>query len=181
MSYKRPTVKEKPSAQKRKKLLSAYMEHYSKIALEDRAKLNQKIPRETFAHVLDEIGEMLIIQAEKMAKQDEVVREFLKDNSLPAELSEWLSDDFRTFCLILNALKQWVSAEQSATDRYFLTANVRKELRELADKCMVTGESLSRDDIDLHHPVRDGRPPIPLSKQGHAIIEGQKKRNDQHQ
>jgi hypothetical protein len=39
----------------------------------------------------------------------------------------------------------------------------------------VSGELLQRDRLELHHPVRDGRPPIPLDKDAHARIEGQKK------
>lgn len=31
---------------------------------------------------------------------------------------------------------------------------------------------------ELHHPLRDGRPPLPLSKSGHARIEGQDSAND---
>ena len=27
--------------------------------------------------------------------------------------------------------------------------------------------------VELHHPVRDGRPPIPLRKKRHRVIEGQ--------
>jgi hypothetical protein len=34
---------------------------------------------------------------------------------------------------------------------------------------MVTGAALQK--IELHHAVRDGRPPIPLSPEGHRIIE----------
>ena len=73
---------------------------------------------------------------------------------------------------MLNALKQWVAAEQSATDRYLLGGTARESLRKLADQCMVTGETIGPDG-ELHHPVRDGRPPILLSKRGHSFIEGQ--------
>ncbi len=74
--------------------------------------------------------------------------------------------------LALNSLKQWVVAEQGATDRYLLGGAVRNLCREATDTCLVTGGALANDS-QLHHPVRDGRPPIPLSKEGHAEIEGQ--------
>jgi hypothetical protein len=39
---------------------------------------------------------------------------------------------------------------------------------------MVTGESLELN-VELHHPVRDGRPPVPISTRGHDLIEHQTK------
>lgn len=178
MPYKRPTISEKPPIDARRELLRDYIQHYTRVAEEDRELLNQKIPRETFSDVLGQIGEILLQQADEMAQDDPVVREFLDRNPVPASLGSFLPDNFRTFCLLLNALKQWLSAEQAATDRYFLAGDVRAELRKLATHCMVTGEPLTSDDIDLHHPVRDGRPPIPLSKDGHATIENQKKKQN---
>src|SRR5690606_19055832 len=41
----------------------------------------------------------------------------------------------------------------------------------MADHCLITGKHLELADVELHHPVRDGRPPIPLSKNGHDRIE----------
>jgi hypothetical protein len=43
---------------------------------------------------------------------------------------------------------------------------------ERPEACLITGSALGQDS-ELHDPVRDGRPPIPLSKKGHASIEGQ--------
>lgn len=76
------------------------------------------------------------------------------------------------YCLALNALKQWVSAEQAATDRFLLGVTARELCRSATSKCIVTGEPLGSD-LELHHPVRDGRPPLPLSKHGHDMVEGQ--------
>jgi len=87
-------------------------------------------------------------------------------------MSTLLPDEFRVFCLLLNALKQWLSAEQAATDRYLLGSSARALCRAMLTSCLITGEPLTKG-IDLHHPVRDGRPPIPLSKEGHRIIEEQ--------
>ncbi|GAB5439662.1 MAG: hypothetical protein Fues2KO_00110 [Fuerstiella sp.] len=41
----------------------------------------------------------------------------------------------------------------------------------MADHCLVTGQTLDAATVELHHPVRDGRSPIPLSKAGHDQIE----------
>lgn len=107
-----------------------------------------------------------------MAASTGAVREFLDANPLSPTMSPLLPDEFRTFCLVLNALKQWVAAEQSATDRYLLGGVARQVCREATDKCLVTGETIGPD-AELHHPLRDGRPPILISKKGHASIEGQ--------
>ena len=101
------------------------------------------------------------------------MRDFLVANPVPDCLTGHLSDEFRAFCLLLNALKQWVNAEQAATDRFLLGGKSREECRGAALRCVVSGENLSNSEVELHHPVRDGRPPIPLSKQYHAQIEGQ--------
>ena len=96
-------------------------------------------------------------------------------------MASQLPEDFRVFALLLNALKQWVSAESAATDRFLLGGNARKECREVTNICLVTGKEIG-DDGELHHPVRDGRPPIFLSREGHNIIEyGQKKRGESQQ
>lgn len=85
-------------------------------------------------------------------------------------MKELLPDDFRVFSLLLNALKQWVSAESQSTDRYILGGTARTTCREAVNKCIVTGEDLG-ENPELHHPLRDGRPPILLSKKGHTLVE----------
>lgn len=101
------------------------------------------------------------------------VRQFLDENRPPGKMNTLLPDDFRVFCLLLNGLKQWLSAEQAATDRYLLGGTARAQCRGMTSSCLVTGEPLIGE-IELHHPVRDGRPPVPLSKEGHRIIEQQR-------
>jgi hypothetical protein len=135
--------------------------------------LNRKLDREAFSALLDEIGGRLLDSARELANQPGPVREFLDKNPVPAPLSTHLPDEFRVFCLALNALKVWVAAEQAATDRYLLGSQPRKECRAVAKTCIVTGAPLLPGEIELHHPVRDGRPPIPLSREGHAQIENQ--------
>lgn len=173
MSYIRPVPLKKPSRPEKQALLREYFAHYAAAAEADPTVLNRKIPREAFADVLDSLGELLVSEAARLARTEGAVRDFLRDNPLPPLLAGRLPDEFRAFCLLLNALKQWISAEQAATDRYLLGGTARAECRAAAEHCMISGNPLSRESTDLHHPVRDGRPPIPLSKAAHAELEGQ--------
>jgi hypothetical protein len=72
--------------------------------------------------------------------------------------------------LMLNALKQWVSAESAATDRYLLGSTARETCRAASTRCIVAKDELGQG-AELHHPLRDGRPPILLSKRGHDRVE----------
>lgn len=173
MPFQRPTPDMKLCKEDREALLREYLAHYSCIAQEEPSALNRKLPREALQELLDEIGSALLARAGQLAKQPGPLRQFLEQNPLPGRLSALLPDDFRAFCLVLNCLKQWVAAEQAATDRYLLGGNARKECREAATACIVTGEPLIPGQVELHHPVRDGRPPIPLSQKGHDRVEGQ--------
>lgn len=172
MPYKRPKSDVQLSSEEKKRLLSEYLAFYQVQSQIDRANLNKKVPREAFVAVMDEIGEILLRKSSEMSKANQTIRDFLNETPLPADLQNLLPEDFRVFCLLLNALKQWVAAEQSATDRYLLGGTARDSLRKLNDQCIVTGEKIGPDG-ELHHPVRDGRPPILLSKNGHTLIEGQ--------
>jgi hypothetical protein len=172
MAYERP-VNELPLSPKEKPvLLKQYFEYYRALYKENPSALNTKLPRDAFDDVFNELGEMLLTKSESLASIEGPVRTFLDDNPLPPAIAQRLPREFRVFCLALNAIKQWVAAEQSATDRYLLGGVSRKLCRNAADRCLVTGDTLGVD-IELHHPVRDGRPAIPLSKRGHDLIEGQ--------
>jgi hypothetical protein len=172
MTYQRPKSEIQLSPEEKKNLLGEYLAFYEAQVQINIANLNKKVPRETFAAVMDEIGEILLRKSSEMAKDNEVIRKFLMETPLPPDLAQLLPDEFRVFCLLLNGFKQWVVAEQLATDRYLLGGTARDSLRKLADQCIVTGETIGSDG-ELHHPVRDGRPPILLSKKGHSLIEGQ--------
>jgi hypothetical protein len=173
MPFDRPKPAFKLGKADRQALVKDYFAHYRQIAEQDAAGLNPKLPRAVFQDLLGEIGAILLAKSRELADQPGPLRNFLVHNQLPGRLSEFLPDDFRAFCLALNALKQWVAKEQAATDRYLLGGRARTECREAATTCIVTGEPLTPDRTELHHPVRDGRPPIPLSKQGHAALEKQ--------
>jgi hypothetical protein len=148
------------------------MQHYRQLAASDDTVLNQKVPRGAFGDLLDRMGEMLLTESMKLTEAKGPIRAFLDANPLPPAMAERLPDYFRVFCLALNSLKQWVAAEQSATDRYLLGGAARELCRQAAETCLVTGGALGQD-CELHHPVRDGRPPILLSKKGHGLIEDQ--------
>jgi hypothetical protein len=173
MAYKRPT-NSTPLLKKGEKLalLEEYIGHYRKLVKANATVLNRKVPRQAFSELLDRLGEMLLTESTKLAGTSGPVQEFLTANPLPPAMAKCLPTEFRVFCLALNSLKQWVVAEQGATDRYLLGGAARELCREVAHTCLVTEEPLTQD-TELHHPVRDGRPPISLSKKGHASIEGQ--------
>jgi hypothetical protein len=172
MSYKRPVNKSPLSKAEKLDLLKHYNEYYRNLVANDRSALNRKVPREAFNDLIGGLGEKVLAESARLASTEGPIRTFLDDNPLTPPLARRLPDDFRVFCLALNALKQWVVAEQAAGDRYLLGGGARDLCREATDRCLVSGEALDSD-CELHHTVRDGRPPIPLNKSGHASIEGQ--------
>jgi hypothetical protein len=173
MQYQRPQPAARLNKRERQALLEAYYQECSQLAEKELDALNRKLPRETFATTLDTIGALLLREAATLVSGPGPVREFLDSNPLPASLQGRLPDEFRAFCLLLNAVKQWVASEQAATDRYLLGGEARKECRAAASCCAVSGVGFKGATVELHHPVRDGRPPIPLTKAAHASLEGQ--------
>lgn len=174
MAYIRPANKTRLSKPEKLHLLSEYAAYYRNAVASDDAALNRKIPRDAFSGLLDRIGSLLVDESERLSKAPGPVRDFLADNPLPDGMAPLLPDSFRAFCLALNSLKQWVAKEQAATDRYLLGGVSRQMCRDASATCLVTGEALGTD-AELHHPARDGRPPVLLSKAGHSRIEGQQR------
>lgn len=172
MPYQRPVNAKALSKDQKLSLLKDYIAHYEREGARDPNALNRKVPREVFSELLDRIGAMLVQESARMATDAGPVAEFLDSTPLPSSMEDLLPREFRAYCLAINALKQWVSAEQAATDRFLLGGTARELCRAAISKCLVTGEILDSH-IELHHPVRDGRPPLPLSKHGHEIVEGQ--------
>ena len=173
MVYKRPKSPHQLTPVEKRELLLEYFQHYRQIATKKPELLNSKLRRDAFDDLLHEIGELIVARSEELATGDNEVSEFLAENPLPQHLELYLPKNYRVFCLALNALKQWLSAEQAATDRFIFGGTVRQQCRGLSDKCLVSGTPATDCVIELHHPVRDGRPPIPLAKEVHAEIEGQ--------
>lgn len=173
MPYIRPVNPNPVLPDEKQKLISEYFAYYGKIAqlAEERGDysgLNAKLPKVAAEIFLSDVGTLLNQTALKAAKTGNV-RDFLDKNPLPDSMKNHLPDEFRAFCLLLNSLKQWVSAESLATDRYLLGGTVRAKLRNAASNCMITGFPINK--VELHHAVRDGRPPIPLSLEGHRQVE----------
>jgi hypothetical protein len=174
VAYKRPKNRTQLSPTEKRNLVTAYLAHYKKLVRSDPKALNQKLPRKALANLLDSVGAILLAEAEKLHRTPGPVKSFLRKNPLPPLVASSLPPDFRAFCLTLNALKQWIAAEQAATDKYLLGGRARKLCREGTTHCPLCSEKLASD-LTLHHPVRDGRPPVPLCKACHEKIEGQSK------
>jgi len=174
MTYERPKSNNTLGPSEKAELLNAYFEYYrERVAELGRGALNSKVRRDAFSELLDEVGSLLLTQSAELSARPGPVQDFLKAEPLPPKFQELLPDRFRAFCLALNALKQWLAAEQAATDRYLLGGTTRQQCRKMAKYCVVTGKPLNESETELHHPVRDGRPPIPVSKAGHEQIEQQ--------
>jgi hypothetical protein len=163
MGYQRPKNGRSLSKAEKLALLAEYLEHCQGLVSLEPSALNLKVPREAFSDLLNHIGEMILRESARLAQTAGPVHDFLKHNPLPPGMAKLLPNEFRSFCLVLNALKQWVAAEQGATDRYLLGGNARNLCREAVQTCLVTGITLGKD-AELHHPI---------SKRGHASIEGQ--------
>lgn len=172
MTYVRPRNAQSLKAEAKAELLKQYGDFYKTLVTRDPGELNKKLPREALAASIGRIGALIIEESQAIVADNAEVRQFLDENKLPAMMIPLLPDDFRVFSLLLNALKQWLGAEQAATDKYLLGSNARTSCRKMMATCLVTGEPLTGK-IALHHPVRDGRPPIPLSEAGHQKIEKQ--------
>jgi hypothetical protein len=170
MAYVRPTNAAALSPEAKNVLLKKYGDFYRELAAGNPGELNKKLPRSALEGALDRLGAVIVEEAKILATSNAEVRRFLDENRLPDMMRGLLPDDFRAFCLLLNGLKQWLSAEQAATDRYLLGGTARGRCKAMLSSCVVTGTPLTGD-IELHHPVRDGRPPIPLSKEMHRTIE----------
>lgn len=151
--------------------MKQYFSYYERLADQSSVLLNVKLERSAVEELLNEIGVLLLEKSQALANSPGGVRDFLDANELPDCIRGQLPDEYRAYCLVLNALKQWIAAESAATDRYLLGGTARKQCRKTADHCLITGELLNETTVELHHPVRDGRPPIPLSKAGHNRIE----------
>lgn len=173
MTYIRPKSEYNLTPEQKLKLLQEYFDYYQEVSANDPSLLNSKLPRNALDDLLNEIGKLISTKANLLASTDNDVSRFLANNPLPKHLKQYLPDNFRVFCLALNAMKQWLSAEQAATDRYIFGGTVRSQCKSLAKSCLVSGKPSKECTIELHHPVRDGRPPIPIAKEVHAEIEGQ--------
>lgn len=170
MPYVRPANPTPLTPEAKEDLLRQYADFYRDLAARDPGALNRKPPECALSGALDRIGALIVQEARALADGNPDMRRFLDGNKLPDPMSGLLPDEFRTFCLLLNGLKQWLAHEQAATDKYLLGSRARSRCRRLVTSCLVTGAPLTGD-AELHHPVRDGRPPLPISREGLRIVE----------
>ena len=171
------TLKPQLTIKEKKKLLSDYVSYYKqRVAEHSIHELNVKIPKEIFVSVFQKIDLLLDDEIRALSlEKTNAVQDFLDANPLPDCLETLLPREFRIYSLLVNALKQWISNKSAETDRFLLGCTARKQCREAVDHCIITGKSFIESGItvELHHPMRDGRPPLPLSKEGHAELEEQ--------
>jgi hypothetical protein len=106
---------------------------------------------------------------------------FLQDNPWPAELEQALSEEDRAKVVVLNAIKQWLSKEAAYLDTLFTGGQFRKKLKALSGgrNCPQCNRPFAElANLQFHHTVRDGRPPIPLCAECHERLE--QKSNQSH-
>lgn len=175
MKYSHPKPNVKLTKVERSALLQEHFDYCCRQAINDAGSLNRKVPREAFRELHNRIGLMLLEEAKRLSMDAGPIRDFLNANPLPDGMRTLLPDDYRVFALTLNSLKQWIAKESAATDCYLLGAQARKECKALASLCVLSGNDITGQEVELHHPVRDGRPPIPVTKEVHAKLEGQTK------
>ena len=176
MTYIRPKSDHNLTPDEKRELLKEYFDYYQEVAVNNPGLLNLKLPRSAFNDLLNDIGKLILSKAEKLSSTENEISKFFADNPLPKHLQQYLPEDFRVYSLALNAMKQWLSAEQAATDRYIFGGTVRAQCKKLGKTCLLSGKPADKCTIELYHPVRDGRSPIPLAKEVHAELEGQASR-----
>jgi hypothetical protein len=180
-TYKRYTSKfqdERTNSEERRMFEQQVLEDFIKLYSIE-TNLNVKVDRKLFEDLLNTIG----VTLQKFAKQVSLntqqypeLNQILSDHPVPDSVKDIMTNDFRIFCLSLNALKQWLSAEQASMDRVLLGGEFKKKLKKKFNSCILTNETLLYDvkgQVNFHHTMRDGRFPIPLSKGGHDKLEGQ--------
>jgi hypothetical protein len=111
MSFERPVNQTALSKKQKLSLLRDYVSYYEVEASLDRSVLKQKVPREAFTELLDQIGDLLLQESKRLGTEPGIVYDFLEATPVPPSMEKLLPRDFRVFCLALNALKQWVAAE----------------------------------------------------------------------
>jgi hypothetical protein len=172
MAYKGPKPGKSPRPEDEEQLLQEFFDFCEQSYADDPKALSIKLPRTEFAAALNRIEKLIKSEATKLTK-DKRMQAFLKMAALPPGLVPFLPDEVRVYCLLINALKQWVSSQSLATDGIIFGGNLRKRVRASAKQCVVSGETLTYQAVELHHVVRDGRPPIPLSHKGHSKVDRQ--------
>jgi hypothetical protein len=174
--------------EQKRQLLAEQVAYYTQVRAEKSEKefrrlMSQKLSRRLVSRTLARIGGLIQQETRELAsgssEEAQNVQNFLAGVPLPPAMNLYLTTEYRTFALLLNALKQWISAEQAATDRFLLGGAARGLCRQVSTQCLITRVAFEPEhQKELHHIVRDGRPPIALSKEGHRIVDNQVSHND---
>jgi hypothetical protein len=177
MSFEPPKPAAKLTPNEKDEFLAAYLAYYADAAKTNPTELRRKIPRSVFQPLLDQIGEVVAGMAKEIADKNvpsehgKKVRQFLVENPIPGEIGKHLTSEMRAYAVLIRALHQWVVSQSLAIDRWIIAGDARKTLRLSSPKCIVTGDSFGQNTIELHHPMRDGRPPLPVSRKGHQVAD----------
>lgn len=178
MPFEPPKPTSKISPTEKQKVLTEYIEHYRGLAQTHPDLLRIKLRRSQIQPFLDEIGEHVLRLAKQIGTEagaatehGQAVRQFLESNPIPGTVGQFLTMELRAYALLVHGLHQWAVGQSLATDRWVISGNARHALRSSTDRCVVTNEPFGEEPIELHHPARDGRPPIPVSKKGHKIAD----------
>lgn len=140
------------------------------------SQLSVKLDRSIVAQFQDLIGGLIQQEARRLAMPGSLdtdaqqVQLFLTEHPLPAGLAAHLPDEYRIYSLLLNVVKQFISREQPHTDSHVFGNSYKKQAKQAFAHCLVSGEKLGAD-VEWHHVLRDGRPPIPLTKIGHQRVD----------
>lgn len=177
MSFAAPKPAAKISPAEKQAFLAAYLSYYAEAAKKNPQELRRKLRRSVVQPFLDEIGEHVAKLAKEISENNvstphgDAVKQFLMANPIPGQMGMHLTIEMRAYAVLVRALLQWAVGQSLSIDRWVISGNARKTLRASSPKCIVTGEPFGDEEIELHHPVRDGRPPLPVSQKGHKIAD----------
>jgi hypothetical protein len=177
MAFEPPKPAAKIPPDEKDRYLDPYFAYYAEVAQKNPKELRLKIPRAVLQPYLDVIGSNLHDLAKGIANSSDTsnpaneIRTFLKDHPIPGEIGKHLTGEMRSYALLIRALLNWCVGQSLFIDRWVISGNARKTLRSRSATCIVTGNPLKQGEVELHHPARDGRPPIPVSKKGHKIAD----------
>ena len=137
--------------------------------------------RGAFTELLDRVGTVLIKESAKLAKSEGPVRKFLKANpTSPGNGTPYSPRLSRVLpCAQRGLSSGWPPSKRPPTATSSAVSHAISVLR--WGKRARSQENRSGANAVLHHPVRDGRPPIALSKVGHWSIEEQVVANAERQ
>lgn len=178
MPFTPPKPSSKVPVADKEKALKAYIEFYREAARRNPESLRVKLKRSHLQPFLDEIGEHVAGLAKQIgdvkgpeSEHGRAVQQFLEDNPIPGDIGKYLNLELRAYAILVHGLHQWAVGQSLATDRWVISGNARDTFRACTDRCVVTDEPFGTEEIELHHPARDGRPPIPVSAKGHKIAD----------